>query len=608
MKKTKYYAWMMAAALAMTGCSDEMEGPGGEGTTIENGVLDGYIKVSLNLPTTSGLSTRTEQNDQFDNGKPEEYNVGQDNYIIFFEKTTGAEESTATYRGIYKLKGLNFGNANTDDSPNITTTSTVIQEAPKLTSESNEMYALVILNANGIVSTGADNSLLIKGESVTSPTLSSFYQVLNGTGTDSKDYSAIGTYIGASKNSFLMLNAPIASVSGAASQENQSVSTLAKITVYEHENDATQATPDPIYVERAVAKVTISEFPETLQPQGTADTNPLTGAAISLEHWTLDNTNKSTKLLRDVTGTNASTEGWDYWSVLANTTTTISSCRFFGTVELPYRVYWAIDDNYTASSTNATEDFNSIPAGSVADDTWNDEKTDIAYCLENTFDLGENNSGVVGSGLQKNATRVLFQVKVTPNITEEGKAIPDGDNSSIPATNFFLPKERSLVYTKTTLLAEIAEHFTPEGEEGVAFALSDNLSAASYKDAASLYEGENPLFKSGVNGTNAADILNHFGGEILFYKNDIMYYSAVYIKHFGDYYTPLDATQPTGANFLGRYGVVRNNWYDIAVKKVGIGAPTIPDDEGDLDEDEAYINAEINILSWAKRSQNVELH
>ena len=79
MKKTKYYAWMMAAALAMTGCSDEMEGPGdGPGTTIDGEM--GYIKVALNLPTTSGTSTRA--NDVFDDGITAEYDVN--NIIIAF--------------------------------------------------------------------------------------------------------------------------------------------------------------------------------------------------------------------------------------------------------------------------------------------------------------------------------------------------------------------------------------------------------------------------------------------------------------------------------------------------------------------------------------------
>ena len=114
------------------------------------------------------------------------------------------------------------------------------------------------------------------------------------------------------------------------------------------------------------------------------------------------------------------------------------------------------------------------------------------------------------------------------------------------------------------------------------------------------------MFKSGVTSENADNILKYFGNKIFFYKNNIMYYAATYIKHFGEHYTPLSETAQN-PNYLGRYGVVRNNWYDMNVTKVGIGSPTVPGDEGNLDEEESYINVEINILSWAKREQDVEL-
>ena len=43
------------------------------------------------------------------------------------------------------------------------------------------------------------------------------------------------------------------------------------------------------------------------------------------------------------------------------------------------------------------------------------------------------------------------------------------------------------------------------------------------------------------------------------------------------------------------------------MNSVSIGSPVIPDDDGKLDEEEAYINCQINVLSWAKRTQNVDL-
>lgn len=99
------------------------------------------------------------------------------------------------------------------------------------------------------------------------------------------------------------------------------------------------------------------------------------------------------------------------------------------------------------------------------------------------------------------------------------------------------------------------------------------------------------------------------------------------IKHFGDQLTPwntwetdpnkpsaggIDQIYPTtnrDANYLGRYGVVRNNWYELkinSVKRPGKPAINTPKDTPD-DELNSYISVSINILSWPKRSQDVDL-
>ena len=92
----------------------------------------------------------------------------------------------------------------------------------------------------------------------------------------------------------------------------------------------------------------------------------------------------------------------------------------------------------------------------------------------------------------------------------------------------------------------------------------------------------------------------------------MFYYTSV-IKHFGDNPTEFigDVNNPEydEAKHLGRYGVVRNNWYEINIKSVsGPGEPDIPIIPGDpVDKEKSFINAEINILSWAKRTQDVNL-
>ena len=109
------------------------------------------------------------------------------------------------------------------------------------------------------------------------------------------------------------------------------------------------------------------------------------------------------------------------------------------------------------------------------------------------------------------------------------------------------------------------------------------------------------------------------------YKGGKCYYQ-VRIKHFGDAHTPLGtpngstyealygdpATQgaTVAKNFLGRYAVVRNNWYIIRVTAVKqIGSATIPTPDWTPDDDNnQYITTEIYVNKWAQRTQDAELY
>lgn len=577
MKKKFYLVGMLAAGLTFAGCTDDIDDATGGNN--QNAVLEGYVKVAINLPTTSGQNTRTEENDQFDNGTANEYNVGTNNIIAFFE---GADETSATFKAAYSLTP-NFGNVNSDPS-NITTTSdNVIMEAPAKTNADNTLYALVILNANTSVKLEG-SSLKIGNYSVSD---------FSGLTTVLADQQ-VSTFIGNGKNAFMMTNAPIAKLGGGDSnlETSQDVTTLVPLTIYptEEEAQAANSVADKIYVERAVAKVTVSNFPLTLT---TVDSdNPLNNATVALSGWILDNTNKSLKVVRDVED---ETNGWNSWFTIQNTSD-VSENRFFGTQSDPYRVYWGIDGNYGTDETEGLNDVTSL----TVDGSWNTEIADdssnpiASYCFENTFS-GDDEAA---------ATRVIFAYTVTPNIKENGTSVGTGETA---ATDFILFGKSSAVYTKTTFLAWCNEYMNDLLPETVdAYTLNtDALNIGkTFDDEADLY-GTNGLFSAGVNETNAASVLAKLQ-EVKFYKDNVMYAGSAYIKHFGEYYTPNPGTN-TGGSLLGRYGVLRNNWYELNVTKVGIGSPDIPDDTGTLDEEESYINVEINILSWAKRQQSVDL-
>lgn len=97
------------------------------------------------------------------------------------------------------------------------------------------------------------------------------------------------------------------------------------------------------------------------------------------------------------------------------------------------------------------------------------------------------------------------------------------------------------------------------------------------------------------------------------FESGVSYYIAR-VKHFGDALTPWNPGNLTydsnNANWLGRYGVLRNNWYELSVHSVsGPGYPDVPKvnptDPDDVNDQ--YINVEVKILDWAKRSQSVDL-
>lgn len=115
------------------------------------------------------------------------------------------------------------------------------------------------------------------------------------------------------------------------------------------------------------------------------------------------------------------------------------------------------------------------------------------------------------------------------------------------------------------------------------------------------------------------------------YEGGKMFYE-LRIKHFGDDLTPWEletdinkksypATTTEESygktsqknNYLGRYGIVRNNWYDVQISKITkLGYPKDPAIWQDSwpgkpdDNRDQYIAVELKVLSWAKRTQEHE--
>lgn len=651
MGKLKFFGLLLAAGM-FAACSDNLDvnqGNGGENTP---SATEGFVRVSINTPTTNGNISRANDDQDVSGGPDIEFNDGianeykiNDGVIVFFKTSTedgkSDPDTKATFVSAYQLTGLT---SQQDPSTQVTSKVVTVSEAPMVDKNNNEaLYALVILNTPSTVQVGAtDHSLTIKdgknggnGTTLTSASkLSDFTAAL-----ENQD---IKTYIGESKNAFTMCNAPLSTVAGTdgMSADKAAAKTLVPVTVYKTQNEAESNDAARIYVERVVAKVTLTGFTDGDEQSGDYKINVkddggvYSGDVVKLDGWILNVTNKSTKLVRDVSGYNKT--GW-----LADATTPATNkiVRFAGNEVIHvdynspstnyYRIYWAEDGNYDSSETQESDfttyytetDDEITVANPPADDAWNSNTSDndsdkdkdyALYCFENTMNydkqIKDRTTGVLLKttyktkfGTQTEATaQDFFICGASPVKYPATKGIPDvgGNGNVVEDIITHVITEANKVLT--------SENQIKNSESKIDLAINTDAPAGIYDTKEKL---KNLFTLTDGNDDKWNAIWNQIG-TVRYYKKAISYYYATLIRHFYDDETPWSDGESYGIQHLGRYGVVRNNWYEINVKSIsGPGEPGIVKPEpGDPDDKtEGYIRAEINVLSWAKRSQGVDL-
>lgn len=480
----------------------------------------------------------------------------------------------------------------------ITTEATITAKLEKATvGENGDYYALVILNKE--TKTGDDK--------VTLPSSPTTYGAWNA--------ATNATNLLDNTKGFYMANAPEFK---AADQEP---TTLVQIKgIYRTKEEAHSKPGTTVHVERGLAKVTVGKGTGKDYFTGAkASGSKYSNDDVTITNWALDVTNKSsfpvhvTAGLKDgVTSTSQTVPAYtDIWKNAAATPgTKPATSRFVS--QLPAtgafkRVYWGIDPNYSKSLTDKDacgQEFTLVKAdGSDAD--WK-TSTEPLYCLENTFDITHM--------LQGQTTRVLLKATYTPSAL-----------ASATDKTFFMIGNSSDIWTMDNLKKQI------ESKAKEALGITTDLTVELKEDLlkggthfltkknVSIKEGEGETATEKVDDKLVAQLNNKLGLDetngvgIKTYENGESYYIAR-IKHFGDDLTPWkegnDTYGENNLNWLGRYGVLRNNWYDLTIEKIsGPGYPDIPEVKPETpdDEDTKYINVSVKILDWAKRSQSVEL-
>ena len=572
--RIKHFFGLAVLAAMTASCSSNNELVNGGNGSGENESGVSYASFSINLPTTRG--TRADGDPTFDNGDANEYKVNDATLLLFKKEAT---------TGKYQFKeSVDLGNMEpwtSSSTDGITTTAKLTAKITKAEVGSDKgYYALIILNNN------SKTAAKIK-----EPTDDQTYEEWS-----KDDKKANATNYLKHDNGFFMANAP-KYVAGAPE-------TLVEIkNIYASKQQAENSTATTVYVERGLAKVSLASGSEKKHVDITKGNYK--DDKVDITGWTLDVTNTKTFPVH------VTDELWeDIWKTAATTTATNGATmdRFHDTKLTEFqRVYWGLDPNYKKDFATVADCEGEFKMATTADFKKGEDAKKAQYCLENTFDIDHM--------VQGQTTRVLFSAKYTPAGFSDGETFYKMGNSSqlwnadkvvaqIKAKAMEVLSEADETKVKVTLDAPTND-LTKAGVHLVAAANVTHVGGAALEEV----EVDNINKKLGFKKATATDA--EVG--LSTFESGVSYYIAR-VKHFGDDLTKWEDGNATynsnNANWLGRYGVLRNNWYELSVNSVsGPGYPDVPkvNPKDPDDENWQYINVSVKILSWAKRTQKVDL-
>lgn len=624
MKKLSLFA-IAAAGLLFASCSSEdVASIVGGDSTASTRYDKAFVGISIQLPNTT---TPTRANDDLNNGKADEFEVKDATLLLF----KGNAEATATYLKAWTLTNDFQNDTQGEDATpttKVTQTSVSVAQIDNLSLlPSENLYAYVIVNKNSVSFPAAGTTF----DSWRSTTFEAgkIGSVYDGTNKTDK-VSAAG---------LMMTNAPISATAGGLNASTGAVTTAVVLDKSKIAKTAEAAKASPagcVYVERSAAKLTVA-FGGTVDNQLKDPSNNTMAAEIDAfqiinTEPTYYNTRKSDNT--DWLGYNS------VWCVNANTKYRFVSLQQFsptmpaaGTHTTGFRTYFAQDPQYSATATLnnpvATDGGNWIAS------------TGRAFMPENTFD--------VANMTRQNTTQATIRMKFNGgtsfySISNEATLYAAADiNDAIAAhvqalyaisswmenAKAYVLSELGGSSTATVTISAAVPGTEVAGDQ--AYTLNYNIECTS--------DGVTPVATPALSTALTTDWDDAVASakddyKVTLYKDGISYYN-VRIQHFGEAETPWDSqtdagvikvqpgetvdqiygysANPTTANnrFLGRYGVVRDNWYQLsidAIKKLGSATPTpvngdtTPDDE--IGED-FYISAHVHILPWVLRTQSV---
>ena len=581
----------LLTAVLLTACSKEREGTPDDNQSADilsrfDAEGKAWLCLDINLPASSN-ATRT----SFADGDDADFAVNSLTVVLLH----GSSEADAK---VASSASMSFAGPTPSTEPQITNT---IQVSSNNIEQGDNVYMLVLLNTT--YSPPVDKKL------------------------SELQLSDIGNTTGG----FVMSNALTSTKPGGSSDPaGTTLSTLTQLASYHFWATATEAEANPlqVFVERLAAKVTTTLKSGVTSVNGNST---ITFVASDMT-WALDNYNTSSFATRQFESSwvsyNASSKG--YRMIEQTPLLTLGNL---------YRTYWTKDVNYddgvTANFTNST---NATPS-------WK-SMTASDYCAENTMDVArmtDENTTSVLVRLQLNGGNVFYTTSVTgsdvifqePSTTIEEEGTSASSSFARRKSNFVTPDATN--YPKGITIDSYLRQWLMQFEEvrtwvntyagGRPEYIRFKLATADVGKAGSVTFKASQEATSSTAGTTAwttLDVATKLSGiTVTQYPEGFCYY-RVPIKHFGDELTPWisastmdkkntslvypgDATARNNA-YLGRYGVVRNNWYNINIVSVShVGSAVIPPLTNYADDVvEQALNAKVVISKWEVHNQEMK--
>ena len=568
MKLSKYLVGTLACAL-MAGCADEENV--GNGST---GQGEGQLSyVAVNIVNDNSAGSRAD----YEDGQDDEIVISEARFYLF--DASGNPYNVITNEAENVVSGTNYVGFNTLEN---------------LTGETDPNVEAIKKGVLVFKGTNSDGELPASIVAVLNPP-----SILgNGSKSLSELQAAIDDY-GSTPN-FVMSNSVYYQYKDGRRQEIAATNIEGKVA--DNQSDA-EKSPVDIYVERVLAKVRVkfTETDKAGQYKVSEEGEPAVYAKVL--GWAVTNDNRKSNLLKDIDPNwkNGDAEVLPLYKGQGPLGTTPWSSDEY------HRSYWAI----TPASINPVKDKSANEVINELKPTEPADATNInvaRYCQENTLEGEDKRTEVI----------VIAQL-----VNEEGAPNPiykyfgEEHDSERDILKLIANKYKNKYYNKH-IDGYYVSLIVDDRIELVATSSEDAVKNEDYEVIPQLTETfieedlrkdimERPNDTDGVferdpvtgeyrklSGT-VEDIVEILNEELAKNPAQIAENGLVY------YYTPIKHLGDAGSE--GEYGVVRNHLYDVTISDIkGYGTP-IFDPDKDIDtthpkDEEVYINARINVLSW----------